>query len=409
MKSVLIKIVPDIRRLKNDDSIPLKLRITFKGQRKYYGTGYSVTDDEWKVINSAEAKGKLRKIKNEMSAIETKADKVISNINSFTFKAFEQAFFDKVIKYQTLESAFESYIKKLDFNEQHGTASSYQTAINSLLKFKSNLKFEHITAEFLIAYEDYMLTKGKSSTTVGIYLRSLRTILNMAIEEGVFAKEDYPFNKRKYSIPSGNNTKKALAKNEVEKLFLYEADPKTNCAMAKDFWILSYLCNGINMMDIAKLRWKDLDKVQISFEREKTKRTNRSCKKRIVALRDSYIDVIISQWGSSDSNPESYIFRILSIDDSPIVKRKKVQQFTKVINKWLKRIGKELSFELKLTTYVARHTFATMVIQGGAPIEFAGQSLGHASILTTQKYFSGFDLEAQAHFTSALTNFKKNS
>ncbi len=405
MQNVLIKIVPDVRRLKNDDTIPLKLRITFKGERKYYGTGYSATNNEWQLINSVAAKGKLRNIKNEISAIEINAEKVISRINKFSFKEFEQAFFDKPIKYQTLQNAFETYINKLHLNEQYGTASSYQTALNSLLSFKNNLKFDHITTDFLNAYEVFMLAKGNSITTVGIYLRPLRTIFNIALEDGIINKENYPFNKRKYSIPSGKNTKKALTRQEVEKFFKYEADKETNCAMAKDFWIFSYLCNGINMMDIAKLCWKDLDKTTISFEREKTKRTNRTGKKRIVALRNNYIDNIIKKWGTHNRNPENYIFSIISKKDTSLVERKKVQQFTKVINKWLKRIGEELAFDLKLTTYVARHSFATILIQNGAPMEFAGQSLGHSSILTTQKYFSGFDLEAQAKFTSALTDF----
>lgn len=52
-----IKVVPDIRRVVNDGRFPLKLRITYKGKRKYYGTGYNATDEEWEIINSVNAKG----------------------------------------------------------------------------------------------------------------------------------------------------------------------------------------------------------------------------------------------------------------------------------------------------------------------------------------------------------------
>ena len=67
-------------------------------------------------------------------------------------------------------------------------------------------------------------------------------------------------------------------------------------------------------------------------------------------------------------------------------------------NNWMKEIGKDLGFNLTLTTYVARHSFATILVRGGAPIAFASQSLGHTSILTTQKYFAGFDLKTQAEY-----------
>ena len=63
---------------------------------------------------------------------------------------------------------------------------------------------------------------------------------------------------------------------------------------------------------------------------------------------------------------------------------------------------------IKLTTYVARHSFATMLVRGGAPMAFASQTLGHSNILTTQRYFAGFDLVAHAGYTKALTNFKSN-
>ena len=74
----------------------------------------------------------------------------------------------------------------------------------------------------------------------------------------------------------------------------------------------------------------------------------------------------------------------------------------------MKRIGKELGLEIPLTTYVARHSFATILVRSGAPLALASQTLGHSNILTTQRYFAGFDLTTQAQYTQALTNFTTN-
>jgi len=71
----------------------------------------------------------------------------------------------------------------------------------------------------------------------------------------------------------------------------------------------------------------------------------------------------------------------------------------------MKRMGIELGFECKLTTYVARHSFATILVRSGAPMKLASQSLGHVNLSTTERYLAGFDLEAQAEFNKALVNW----
>ena|SRR5690606_27009738 len=83
----------------------------------------------------------------------------------------------------------------------------------------------------------------------------------------------------------------------------------------------------------------------------------------------------------------------------------KVLQFIKVTNKWMKRIGTALGFGLSLTTYVARHSFSTMLLRSGASVEFISESLGHSDIKTTQFYLGGFDLDAKKEMMKALSIF----
>ena len=111
----------------------------------------------------------------------------------FSFKQFEKQFFDEKIIFENVESAFDAYIGELKMNDQIGTATSYQTAYNSLNKFKSNLLFEDIDKDFLQKFENWMIAKGKSITTVGIYLRPLRVIMNFAKDNGALRTERLPF------------------------------------------------------------------------------------------------------------------------------------------------------------------------------------------------------------------------
>ncbi len=405
-EKVSVKVVPDIRRKKDGKRFPLKLRITYKGIRNYYGVGYDATIEEWKIINSADAKGSLRKIKNSILNVENEAQECCDQITPFSIKKFENEFFYQRKMFESLQAAYNMYILELKTNHQHGTATGYQTALNTFLKFKPDFDFHDITKEFLQKFERWMIEKGKSITTVGIYVRTLRAIINLAKSKGTIKMDDYPFGRRKYMIPSSRNIKKALNIEQIKQIFNYPSEAGSTCDKSKNFWIFSYLCNGINIMDIAYLRWSDVDLEKISFERAKTKRTKRDNASKIVVLRNKHIDEILTKFSSPHSPGKNcLIFDIVSDTDTSEKARKKVQQFTKVTNDWMKRIGEELKFEIKLTTYVARHSFATILVRSGAPIALASQTLGHSNILTTQKYFAGFDLTAQAEYTKALTIF----
>ena len=373
---VNVKVVPDIRRVKTGARFPLKLRITHKGERKYYATGLDASSQEWNIINSPEAKGKFQKVRIELAAVEKKALEHIAKIVPFSFVTFEREFFKEAPVEETLESAFNKYIAELKANEQFGTAKSYQDASNALKRFRSgNLKFQDITKEFLNEFERWMIGKKKSVSTVGIYLRPLRTVFNMAIEQGIVRPETYPFGKRKYIIPTGRNIKRALNIDQIKKIFLHPTEPGSSLEKAKDFWLFSYLCNGMNMADICRLRWSNLHADSIVFEREKTKRTKRDNPVSIVVVRNTQINALIDKWGRRDSGEtDGYLFGILDDTDQPEAARLKVQLFIHFVNEWMKGLGKDLGFDIKLTTYVARHSFATILVRNGAPLALAKQT-----------------------------------
>jgi len=402
---VNVRVVPDTRRKKGEGRFPLKLRVTVKGERRYYGTGLDVNEEEWATINTATPRGELRRIKAGIAEIEKKAEDCGEKIVPFSFKRFERDFFGVAIQFESLKSAFEAQIQQLEANDQWGTATYYRTACNALHRFKAKIALEDVDQEFLQKFEKWVLGEGMSITTVGIYLRALRTIINIAIDKGSFRKDAYPFGKRKYVIPTGKNIKKALAIDQIKKVFEYPTPPGSSLEQAKDFWIFTYLCNGINMMDIARLRGRDIDAKSIRFIREKTKRTKRGDPLIITAARNSHVNLILDKWGKKNPLPEDYVFSIIDDSDTVKIARAKIQQFTKLVNKWMKKMGEDLGFNLALTTYVARHSFATILLRSGAPITFASQSLGHSNVITTQKYFAGFDLDAHAEYTKALVAF----
>ncbi|WP_346237381.1 tyrosine-type recombinase/integrase [Niabella insulamsoli] len=396
-------VIPDLRRATNDKKYPLKLRITFKGQRRYFGTGHSINLQQWDKINSENSKGRLRKIRNDIAEIENRASELANKLSPFNFSAFQDIFFEKPIQYESLKSSFEKLIQDVAGQGRAGSANAYKTAMIAFYKFQPKALLSSVNVSFLRSFENWMLTKGNSLTTVGIYARVLRIIINKAIAHKYFNVSDYPFGRNKYLIPAGRKAKRSLNIQELKKIFEYK--PSENNYYERrsiDFWKLTYLANGINMADIARLKWDEMYTDSILFYRQKTLLTNRQNAVPIEIVRNEMINSIIHKWSDKST---SYIFNIISEEDDPFAANAKIKQFTRVTNEWMKKIGNKLGISTPLTTYVARHSFSTILLRSGASVEFISHSLGHSDIKVTQNYLSGFNIELKKERMKALTDF----
>jgi integrase len=251
-----------------------------------------------------------------------------------------------------------------------------------------------------------MLANECSITTVGIYLRSLRTLFGIEILEGRLTKEAYPFGKKRYEIPTGHNVKKALTLTDIGAIYNFQALPDSTADMAKNYWLFLYLCNGMNMKDMCQLRYSNLKGNVLEFERAKTARTKRKVEAIRMPLSED-IQAIIGKWGVAKQDENSYIFPVLSKGLSPERQRALVQQRTHLVNEHMKEIAKELKIENSVTTYAARHSFATILQRSGAPISFISEALGHGNVQTTQNYLAGFEDDSKAEVLKALTAFKR--
>lgn len=415
--SAIPSIILDKRRARPNGSYPVKLRITLNREQKYFLLGEDLFSDEWdKIQNTLIAEGRLKD--ERLKEIRTKlfgnngylqtAKRVIDKIPFFSFTEFEKQFFQKN---QTpkgkndVYAFFDFYIDKLNKQKRIGTATSYETAKNSLKAFKKTLKFDELNADLLEEYERKMLSLDKSPSTVGIYLRSLRTIINLAVNDGIITKENYPFSRNKYEIPAARNPKKALNLDEIAKIFNYETEPFSAKDKARDFWIFSYLCNGINIKDLCLLKWQNIDEKKITFIRAKTVRSKKSNQKVITPILTDPMREIIKKWGNKRQNNSDYIFPILEPNLTPQRERDLIQYFIKTTNKWMKRIAIDLGIQGNLTTYVARHSFSTILKRAGASHEFIGDSLGHEDPKTTERYLGSFEDNFKAEMAKLLTNF----
>lgn len=402
--NVTTAIILDPRRAKKDGTYPAKLRITFQRRQKYFGIGYSFTESDFNKIMGDRPRGDFKKLQLRLMAIERKASMIIEGLSPFTFQAFEKHFISRKGDMNNVFTALQAYIDQLNEEGRASTAFSYSNCLSSMKKFvtRKKLVFEDITPEFLRAYEKWMLDQGKSITTVGIYLRSLRTIFNQAINDGAIEKEHYPFGKRKYQIPSSKNTKKALSLAEIQKIISYKAERGSTEERSRDLWVFSYLCNGMNLKDIALLKYENIDGDKLTFVRAKTKRSTRQNLKTIRVHLHPIAKEIIARWGNNSQNLDDYIFPILEKGISPKRELALIRQATKTVNKYMERIGFAVEIDRKVTTYYARHSFSTALKRSGAPIEFISESLGHSNLKTTESYLDSFEDDVRKKYMKEL-------
>lgn len=280
------------------------------------------------------------------------------------------------------------------------------------------LRFEHLTPDFLTTYEQWMLHYGKTPrtkinpgegspatlTSVGIYLRHVRAVVNDAIEAGSMPRNAYPFGPNGYVIPAGSNPKKALPKTDIDKIKLYEPLPGTMEQRSHDLWLFTYYCNGINLTDICHLTWAqvDLKASKLTFIRQKTSRTRKNNQMQITAHLRPETLAILDRWATKDKSPGNYVFPFLALDMDAQRRKDVVKQITLITNRWMRKIAPQLGIDADVTTYAARHSFATVLLKSKASLAFISKSLGHTNLKTTESYLGSFDDEEAKEFLNAL-------
>ena len=154
---------------------------------------------------------------------------------------------------------------------------------------------------------------------------------------------------------------------------------------SRDVFIFSYLCGGVNITDIANLKYNNVINNKLSYIRQKTK------KKINTPLSDEALQ-IIAKYGIAFGD-DDYIFPMLDrkIHKTEVQKSDRIHKVMGTVNRHLKKVAKLACIKVNLTTYVARHSFATVLKNSGVNIALISETLGHSDIATTQIYLDSFE------------------
>lgn len=413
-----ISIYLDTRRAKAKGLFPVKLRVYAPSysKTKFYTTKFNLTEKDFQSTwETTKPRKEYQELRLKIQSVENKANDVAKALKVFSFDLFEKNLFGKTGQSDDVFYHYEQIIEALKTNNQFGTASNYLLSMKSLKNFviaktgkqPKKLLFIEITKEWLQKYENHMIDgMSRSRTTVSMYLRALRTIFNNAKNNNIISVEAYPFGegKGKYEIPNGDNVKKALSKAQLKTLF--EATPSTHeQEKAKDFWFFSFACNGMNIKDIAQLKWENLKGDKLVFFRAKTINTTKKNPKLTTVYLTDYAIKIIDKYCNQTKTPKALIFPIISDELSKEQQFLKIKNFTRFLNQNFKSFAVSAGLDESISTYWARHSFATSAIRNGASMEFVSEALSHNNIKTTQGYFAGFEDESKRKFMNTIMDF----
>lgn len=236
---------------------------------------------------------------------------------------------------------------------------------------------------WLKRYELFLREKQLAENTIGIRFRTLRAVYNVAIEEDAVSSDCYPFKKFKVSRLHQDTVKRALTKVDIERVLQFQSSNRY-MRFPIDIFAFTYYCGGINFKDIAHLTKANLMDGRLIYKRQKTKKLIK------IPLQPQAL-ALIKKYHDAES---PYLFPILS--PLHITDEQKANRIHKVITKVndrLKQIGKTLNLSITLTTYVARHSQATVMKKAGVSTAVIREIMGHSSERVTQIYLDSFDNE----------------
>ena len=395
---------------KEDSNIkPLTIRVIYRRQKKEYVLG-------WKVHTSNFSQAKQRVVFSDTGNLKRKELGMINRAiereremlcHSFNWLKKEVPNFNLKILFGDLQKKrsmsnvdtfYLSVITKLQKEKRYGTAEQYRCGHSSLFQFlgekgKTKIDFRDIDTVLVTDYIHYLRKRDLSENTVGMYIKTLRALYNKARKGGGNVGRQNPF--QDLGIRKQETLKRALCVEDLKKIAYCDLSHNLLMQQARDVFMFSFYTRGMSFVDIIHLQHTSIMNDTIYYERHKTGQ-------RLQIKIEKPLKDIIDKYRHFES---PYIFPVLYEKQEPNRSLYVSYRYALAsINRALKRLGQSLEITLPLTTYVARHSWATIAKQEGVPIAGISESLGHSSEITTQIYLRSFGNEVIEQINRQVVN-----
>jgi integrase len=389
-----IKVVLFTSKTLSNGEHPVLLRVIQNRKVSYISIGASSTKSLWDEQNNLPKKKHplykqllvlidAKRIEANKLQIELETDNIDLSAKEIKRKLKRTTNNKSVLKY------FNETIEHLEKSNRIGYANIFQTTKNSIINFckTEELEFNDITSNFLMKYEEDCLKRGVSLNAIFVYMRTFKTLINNARKENIVKETFNPFKEINFTKYTRIKTKKrAITKEQIKKIAALKLEAETSLFHAKNYFLFSFYNRGINFIDMAFLKWEDIKNDRLTYTRRKTK------EQFTIGMLAPAIDILNYYKEKYYDGEDSYVFPILNSTHKTAKSIDyRIDRMLKIVNKDLKEIATLAEIDEKLTTYVARHSFATIMKRSGVSTAIISEALGHESEKTTQIYLDTFE------------------
>ena len=280
----------------------------------------------------------------------------------------------------SLADYFQQQIEQAQGEGRFSTASNYRTALRSFQRFLKgeNLLLKDLTPSLVSQYERWLKSTRISMNTISCYMRSLRAVYNKAVEENRVT-DLQPFKDSYTGYPQTD--KRSLGVDDIRKLQQVTLRPGSTLQLVRDIFLFCIFACGIPFVDVAFLR-----KSQVSADGYLTYKRRKTNQQVSLKLQPCALE-IVHRYANANSD---YVFPFLAREIPEEAHREYLGKLC-YYNKLLGKLGKQAGLSRPLTSYVARHTWASLAYHQNAEMAVISKGLGHTSSRTTQVYIKGID------------------
>lgn len=391
---------------RKDGSYPISIRITKDRKSKLIRTGLSATKAQWnekeeRFISDKKIVPKFKVWNARLSEIETQINEVFRSFEidriDWTLNQFEDSFLNKASKGK-VKDYFNNTITILKETGHIGNSTCYSRTLHMLELFDSKFDkkvFSEIDIKYVKAFDVFLQKRECKGNTRKYYFKALRAILNKAIQDKEASESTYPFGKGGFNVAAleEETAKRYLPHDSMIKLKTTVMDNAV-LERTRRLFLFSYYCYGISFIDAALLTKKNIIRYNggsyIVYKRNKTKEAKKV--KPIQIKITAEIQELMDWFSANTLLIDDYLLPIVSIAGY------KGEQLYNHIrsrfgrnNKNLANLAKALEItDMKLTSYVSRHTMAMTLQDNQVPREVISQILGHSDLATTNTYLDSF-------------------
>ena len=393
-----IKFVLDTRRESKTEMYNICLQIIHKGGKDRINLGVKIKKDDFLILENDTIKVKkvgylsnITRLTSFLNKKKNEADDLIENLRlTGKLDHLTMAEIKRLISQSKSNIALTDFIleqvTRMRESKRYGTAACKEQAVSLLRKYTGRdvVTFDEVNHGFLQKLEAWWLGKGNVLNGLGPKLRDIRNAFNeAAIDPRIrFPKDEIPF--LTYKIKKEKPRKRSINVDALKLFWAFE--PRTDKErLAKDFFRFSFLYAGMNPIDICMLKIGNISTGRLIYNRSKVK--DAAFNWEIGADAREILDKYMEGKGEDD-----YVFPMVldpTLEGDDLRKHIKIRM--KKINEGLLSIAKSAKISEHITTYVARHSWATLAKRSGIPVASIKDALGHTNISTTQNYLA--DLE----------------